>query len=591
MGWTDGRESAARPGIRNTLMACTRLRHDARPVSSLPKIAVFGGPTATICNTADLVTSNKARVRHGLPLLRGGDGQPLRHDILRPQRLAAPVTVFVEAHSAHPLEGDAHPLYSPPDGWLDDDGALHGNPVAGGRPVHVAELHPEDGLYLLPYMARQTDGSAWDATTAHDFAPPELSRQTFYPDPSRLYEEIDRFGLDDHGRRVKLFSVADFEFFRAAPSGGYMRGEPLASANVEEPGVDFFGYYPSHLSREPTLAALAQATNLVQEAVDSGQYIGVQWLEGSPNIEETLYWLGLLIDTTLPIVGHSAQRRNQTLSGDGPRNVVDGVKYLTSGVSIGADGKDRLGAVLIVDEMVYSSREVAKVDARPGGYETVGGHGGILADLGGYGRPRMTFEPVRRHTHSSDVRLSQLPDSVTGVGTDDDNVVTPVEVVTKVDGQLLPDALPKVTIHKYTRYVDEPSPFGQPVDISSEIELCARLEHNLEHNPLAGVVVEGMSPFGSASPTTDSALALMVFSGYPVVRVGRGNTGGMAYQHDPVFIIGDNLTSTKARILLMAVLLKFGALPPAVDPWHPTMEERARTIAAVARFQRIFDSH
>ena len=62
-------------------------------------------------NTEPLVTSDQARRRHGLPLLphRGPD-------VLRPQRLAAPVRVYIEAYSAHPLERDAAHLYAHIDG-------------------------------------------------------------------------------------------------------------------------------------------------------------------------------------------------------------------------------------------------------------------------------------------------------------------------------------------------------------------------------------------------------------------------------------------------------------------------------------------
>src|SRR5436305_12093396 len=113
---------------------------------SRPRIAVFSGPTATIGNSPPLVTSNQARTRHGLPPLTAPDGGPVRFDTLRPQRLAAPVTVYVSAYSAHPLEADAAQLYGPPDGWLDDTGALHSTPPpGGGTPVMVAELRPEDG--------------------------------------------------------------------------------------------------------------------------------------------------------------------------------------------------------------------------------------------------------------------------------------------------------------------------------------------------------------------------------------------------------------------------------------------------------------
>ncbi len=60
---------------------------------SKPRIAIFSGATATIQNSPPLVTSNKAREQYGLALRKNEEGNPLRFDALRPQRLAAPVTV------------------------------------------------------------------------------------------------------------------------------------------------------------------------------------------------------------------------------------------------------------------------------------------------------------------------------------------------------------------------------------------------------------------------------------------------------------------------------------------------------------------
>src|SRR6202035_3331127 len=77
--------------------------------SNKTRIAHLAGPTATIQNTPPLVTSNKARAKRGLPLLKDVDGVPLRHDALRPQSLAAPVKVYVEQFSAHPLESPMYP--------------------------------------------------------------------------------------------------------------------------------------------------------------------------------------------------------------------------------------------------------------------------------------------------------------------------------------------------------------------------------------------------------------------------------------------------------------------------------------------------
>lgn len=545
-----------------------------------PRIAVFAGPTATILNTPDLVTSNKARERRGLGL------RPAQFDTLRPQRLAAPATVYIEAFSAHPLERDAAGLYAPPDGWLDGDGTLHDAPLDSGTPVYVVELRPEDGLYPLPYMAVQADGSAWEDTASTPFAPPGASRQTFYPDARRLYEEIERFGLADLGAPVALSSVADFDFFRAAPSGGY-----TAAPDSERLGHDFFGYYPYHLQSEPDLEALARATNHVQQVLGTGRFTGAQWLEGSPTVDETLYWLGLLIDTTVPIVGHAAQRRHQSSSADGDRNVVDGVKYIASGVALGPGGQDRVGACVVVDELVYTAREVTKVDARPGGYEVAGGHGGIVADLGGYGPPQLTFLPTRRHTHCSDLRLTALPDHVPGVTGALDTGVSATVVATKDADGLVPSAMPHVTITKYGRYAATRVDADGPPSAKTEVEVLARIGANLAAAPLAGFVCEGMSPFAMADPTRNSVLSVAAFAGMPVVRTGRGNTGGMAYRTDPTFISGNNLTATKARILLMAAMLRWGALPPAADPFRPTPDERAATERAVARYQELFDTH
>jgi L-asparaginase len=556
-----------------------------------PRIAVFSGPTATIGNSPDLVTSNQARKRHGLPLLTTRTGEAPRFDTLRPQRLAAPVTVYVEAYTAHPLEADAVSLYAEPDGWLDPAGAFHARePATGGVPVYEVQLKPEDGLYPLPYMGRQADGSAWDAATTSPWAPAWASRQTFYPDASRIYEEIERFGIEDHGQPVPLSTLADFDFFRPAPSAGYTRGTDGSPG--EQLGKDFFAYYPYHLQREPDLAALARATNIVQSVLDSGDYIGAQWLEGSPTAEETMYWLGLLIDTTVPLVGHTAQRRHQTLSADGGRNIVDGVKLLMSGVVLDEQRRNRLGAVVVVDELVYSAREVTKVDARPGGYEVAGGHGGVVADLGGYAAPQVTFVPTRRHTYCSEVRLALLPDVVDGVTGDIGHAIRTVQVAVKDDdGRLLETAMPVVTIMKYSRYGHGTQGPQDAPDSAAEVEISARVASNLAKSPLAGFVCEGMSPFGMSDPAMNAALSSAAFSGMPVVRVGRGNTGGMAYRMDPVFVAGNNLTSTKARMLLMACILKLGALPVAADPACPTEAERAATTAAVAAYQQLFDTH
>lgn len=562
-----------------------------------PKIAVFSGPTATIQNSEPLVTSNKARAQHGLPLRTHPDGSPMRFDALRPQRLAVPVTVYVRQFSAHPLERDAAELYGPPDGYLDPSGAFHRERRGEDDvPVYEITLRPEDGLYPLPYMGRQADGQAWEGDGAFVQAPASRSRQPFYPDGSRLFEEIDRLGIDEAGVASMLSSKADFEFYRAAPSAGYTKGL-AASARTdvgtgdiprETLGRDFFPYRPVHLRQEPPMARLALLTNTVQQALGSGRYAGAIWLEGSPNVEESTYWLNLLIDTPVPIVGNASQRPHGAASNDGDRNIIDSVDYIVSRIWADADGRDSVGAVVIQDEQIFTSREVQKADARPGGYVATGGHGGIVGSMGQPGPPVLTFRSVKQHTHTSAVRLSQLPVSVQGAQRVDGKITKVAVNIKDGQGALLTTAIAKVTIVKHGRYLPDDS----SGDAAAEVDILARLDKNLREAPLAGFIAEGSAPFGTVTNAMEAALRLATFSGMPVVKVGRGNAEGMVDpERSPFAIAGSNLTATKARLLLMASLMKLGSLPPAADPANPTRAEMDAVKAKIAAYQVVFNAH
>ena len=147
--------------------------------------------------------------------------------------------------------------------------------------------------------------------------PVRILSRTFFPDGSRLFEEIDRFGISDEGIGCLPTGKADFDFYRALPSGGYAKGRSAGERTdmgdgdiaPEVRGTDFFPYRPPYLRKEPPMAALARLTNVVQRALGSGHYLGAIWLEGSPFVEETIYWLNLLIDTSVPIVGNSPNGR------------------------------------------------------------------------------------------------------------------------------------------------------------------------------------------------------------------------------------------------------------------------------------------
>ncbi|MBV8131246.1 MAG: asparaginase [Alphaproteobacteria bacterium] len=560
------------------------------------RIAHLAGPNATIQNTPPLVTSNKARAKHDLPLLTNPDGTPMRFDVLRPQRLAAPLTVYVEQFSAHPLEADAAELYGLPDGYVDGRGRMHKErQSANDKPVYEIELRPEDGFYPLPYMATQADGTAWEEECAFPNAPEAKARQGFFPDGSRSFAEIDRLHVGEHGTGNLISSKAEVDFYRILPPSGYTKGLPAERRTdtgtgdilPERRGADFFLYKPPHLAASAPRNALARATNAVQQILASGKYDGAIWTEGSPRIEETIYWLNLLIDTTLPICGNAAQRPHGMISNDGPKNIVDSVDYIASRVWADEQGHNQAGAVLIQEQRVFAARAVQKADARPGGYVATGGHGGVLGAAGHDGAPLLHYLPTARHTWRSEVNLTRLPSEVTGVCQEGARIQTIPVAIKGPDGRLIDTAIPKVAIAKDASYWDDGS-----ADPEAEVDLIALIGRMLKTAPLAGFVVEGFTPYGRSASNARTRLMLRaVHSGLPVVRVGRGNTEGFVPLDNPSFIGGSNLTATKARLLLMACLMKFGSLPPALDPDHPTSEEAAAVCEKVAAYQAIFITH
>jgi len=535
-----------------------------------PRIAVFSGPTATIQNAAPLVTSQKARLAHGLPPLRDGRDRVPIVDALRPQRLAAPAVVYVEQFSAHPLERDAEPESAAPDGYVGADGAFRKFPRSNEDvPAYRVELRPEDGLYPLPFMGRRADGRPWEPP-ARDIGE-ELTRQTFFPDASRLYEEIDRFAVDDDGLAGVLSRRAEFDFYRAVPSGGFRRGVAEGARTdvgrgdlpPETVGVDFFPYAPAHVRADPPQRWLAVAANVVQSALDTGRYAGAQWLEGTPTIDETLYWLGLLVDTTVPIVGHASQRPASARAFDGAQNILDGVSYITSGCSLDGSGVDRVGPVLVVDGLAYPARDVAKLAARPGGYTVTGGLGGAVADV--TDPPSVAFVPQRLATSRSETRLSLLP-----------------RVARRRGRRLAPDGLPRVEIFAFTR-------FASPDQAARAF--AASVDEAIASAAPLGVVYQGLTPSGTPPRLTERELERAALRGVPVVLCGRGHPGGRVRHANPLLVRGDNLTAPKARLLLIAALLKLGPLPAAVDADAPSEDDRAVCADAVLAYQQIFDTH
>jgi len=563
----------------------------------LPRIAVFAGPTATVLNTlTGPRTSQKAREKYRLPPLQDWFGRVVQQDQLTFQRLAAPVTVYVDQFSALPLDEDSAELFAPPDGYLDAHNTFHKTRTGpGDRPVYEIVLRPEDGLYPLPYMGRRADGSAWE-----DWQPANgargLIRQPFYPDASRLFEEIERMGAESTGN---LSGRARFDFFRPAPSAGYVHGLPAARRTdtgtgdipPEKAGVDYFPYAyrgasPTENMYDPPRAMLAEITNRVQDLVGTGTYQGALWLEGSSRIEDTIYWLNLVIETDALVVGIVANRPNRMVSSDAPLTIVDAVNLILSSGWRDAQGHNRIGSVLVQDQRITAAREAVKDYAGPGGFGTLGGHGGVI---GTAANPKLTFLPTTRFGRTSEVRYSLIPTVVPGLRRAPGGAIRRVEVKVKdAAGRLCGDAIPAVELADFNAWMTA-NPPGAPDPVVARID--AAIDRCLGESALCGLIA--VAPTGGHFDHLDEiTINRAAMSGLVTVKVYRGTprmfVGGSA---GSLYLAGGNLNANKARVLLMACLMRFGCPPPAADPAHPTSAEIDAVRAHLVRMQEVFDSH
>src|SRR5690606_12870722 len=137
------------------------------------------------------------------------------------------------------------------------------------------------------------------------------------------------------------------------------------------------------------------------------------------------------------------------------------------------EGRNQLGAVLLVDQVLYSSREVQKGDARPGGYVATGGFGGIFGTVG-YATTITNVPHNRRHTYTSAVNVTNLPNEVMGLTATSDGVSQVRVAVKDVVGNLLPSAIPYVSIVKASRWRDR----DVFASAQEEVEIMARIEAN-----------------------------------------------------------------------------------------------------------------
>jgi L-asparaginase len=233
---------------------------------------------------------------------------------------------------------------------------------------------------------------------------------------------------------------------------------------------------------------------------------------GTDTMEETSYFLHLVVKSDRPVVLTGAMRPPTSLSADGPLNLYNAVAVAAHRDSAGR------GAIVVLNDDIHSGRDVTKANTTD--VQALESPGPGLLGTASYGRIRYFRQPSRLHTAASEFSVAGLA------------------------------ALPRVDI--LYAHAD------MPVDlIEASVSLGAR-----------GLVVAGM---GNGNPTATAAAALagVAKRGIVVVRSTRVVSGDVmrnAEVDDDAlgFVAADQLNPQKARVLLQLCLTKT-AEPAAIQ--------------------------
>lgn len=234
---------------------------------------------------------------------------------------------------------------------------------------------------------------------------------------------------------------------------------------------------------------------------------GVVVTHGTDTMEETAYFLHLIVDSHKPVVLTGSMRPAGALSADGPLNLFNSVAVAASSQTI------EHGVLVVANDFIHGAREVTKTN-------TLTVQAFESSDLGllgamFYDQLTMYRKPQRVHTYQS---------------------------VFSIDALASLDELPRVEIiYAFSSM--------QADLIDAAVELGAK-----------GLVLAGVGN-GNAAQVALDALARAAAQGVVVVRSTRSNEGTILRNREIDddrfgFVVSDQLNPAKSRVLLQLALTR-----------------------------------
>jgi L-asparaginase len=257
-------------------------------------------------------------------------------------------------------------------------------------------------------------------------------------------------------------------------------------------------------SQDMSFDIMLAVAKRINELAPKNDVDGIVITHGTDTMEETAFFLNLVVKTDKPVVMVGSMRPSTAVSADGPLNLYNGV-----GVAIDPKARGK-GVLVVMNDWIHAAHSLTKTSttALQTFMSPLRGVVGVAA----YGKNDFYNSPIWKHTTASEFDIAS---------------------VTK---------LPRVDI--LFAYADMPPDM---IDASAA-------------NGAKGIVIAGVGN-GNMNKASLDAAARAVKKGVMVVRSSRVPTGAVGrnveVNDDELgFIASDELNPQKARILLSLALLK-----------------------------------
>lgn len=257
-------------------------------------------------------------------------------------------------------------------------------------------------------------------------------------------------------------------------------------------------------SQDMSFEIMLKLAKRINELLSGNNVDGIVVTHGTDTMEETAFFLNLVVKSDKPVVMVGSMRPSTAVSADGPLNLYNGV-----GVAVDPKAKGR-GVLVVMNDWIHAAHSLTKTSTTA--IQTFMSPLRGVVGIASYGKNDWYSSPQWKHTTASEFNTSNVT------------------------------RLPRVDI--LMAYADMP-----PDLIDASVASGAK-----------GIVIAGVGN-GNMNKASLDAAARAVKKGVVVVRSSRVATGtvgrNVEVNDDELgFIASDELNPQKSRILLMLALLK-----------------------------------